>query len=293
MQVGIFIMNGVGGDLRGREPRWAWERCLALGRLAEDLGFDSLWAPDHLQNVFEHDDAPTFEALSLLTALAGVTRRVTLSPGVACVGFRNPALLLKMMTTLDVASNGRAELAIGAGWNADEYRGYGYDFPAAPERLRMLAEALEIITRMLQPGRATWAGASYRIDDVICEPKGVGARRLPLIVGGNGPKVTWRLAARFADELNLDGPKIADIAGWLPTIRQRCEEIGRDPATLRLSALIWWDGIARQERVEGLTQLRELGLTRIQSPIDGVLDSDEPLHAFAEDCRAAGCELLV
>src|SRR5437762_209494 len=114
MRVGIFIPNGVQGEFSGWDVGRAWERSLEIGRQAEALGFDSLWVPDHLQNIREQDDAPTFEPLLHLMALASVTRRVTLAPGVACVGFRNPALLVKMLTTLDSASGGRAELAIGA-----------------------------------------------------------------------------------------------------------------------------------------------------------------------------------
>jgi F420-dependent oxidoreductase-like protein len=292
LRAGIFIPNGITGELRGWDPRLAWERGLALGQLADDLGFDSLWVPDHMHNVVAADDAPTFEAFTQMAALAGVTSRVTLVPGVACVGFRNPALLAKMMTTLDVASNGRAECAIGAGWNEREWNGYGYGFPPARERLQLLREALEVITRMFQPGRATWTGERYRVENAICEPKGIQSPRLPIIVGGNGPNVTWRLAARYADELNLDEPSLDAIPGWLPTIRQRCEEIGRDPATLRLSALFSWNDAAGQQRIDGLARLAELGLTRIQSPIDGDLTNGEWLLSYAEDCRLAGVELL-
>jgi F420-dependent oxidoreductase-like protein len=292
VRVGLFIPNGIAGEFRGWDVRAAWKRSLEIARLAEQLGFDSLWVPDHLQNIIDNDGAPCFEAFTHLTALAEVTRRVTLAPGVACVGFRNPALLVKMLTTLDVASDGRAELAIGAGWNASEWTRYGYGFPPARERLAMLGEALEIITRMLQPGRPTWHGRHYRVNDVVCEPKGVQSPRLPLIVGGNGPNVTWRLAARYADELNLDAPKIEDIPSWLPTIHHRCEEIGRDPASLRLSALIHWRGVAGQQRVEALARMAELGLARMQSTLDLDPATDDELHALVADCRAAGCELL-
>lgn len=209
-----------------------------------------------------------------------------------CARFRNPALLAKMITTLDVASGGRAELGIGAGWNEWEWRGYGYGFPPTRERLELMRETLEVLTQMLEPGRATWHGERVHVEDVVCEPKGVQQPRIPIIVGGNGPNMTWRLAARFADELNLDGPEIDRIADWLPTIRQRCEEIARDPATLPVSAEMWWNGATGQERVEGLARLAELGLVRTHSNFAEAADSDEPIHSFADDCRAAGVELL-
>jgi F420-dependent oxidoreductase-like protein len=291
MRVGLYVPNGVQGEFRGWDPLRAWERSLEVGRLAETLGFESLRVPDHLQNVRAHDDAPTFEPFVHLTALARETGRVRLGPGVVCAGFRNPALLSKMAATLDVASGGRTELGIGAGWNEWEWRGYGYGFPPTAERLQRLREALEVVTRMLEPGRATWHGEQIHVEDAVCEPKGAQQPRIPIIVGGNGPKVTWRLAARFADELNLSDPTVDQIAEWLPVIRQRCEEIGRDPATLPVSAEMFWHGTTGGPRIETLQRVSQLGLVRIHSNFAESADSDEPLHAFAEDCRAAGLEL--
>src|SRR5207247_421762 len=119
------------------------------------------------------------------------------------------------------------------------------------ERLKLMEETLEVVTRAFAPGRATWRGARVGVDELVLEPEGVQRPRMRIIVGGNGPNVTWRLAARFADELNLNGPDIDDVAGWIPRIRQRCAEIGRDPDTLRVSALIWWQGVTGQPRVKG------------------------------------------
>jgi alkanesulfonate monooxygenase SsuD/methylene tetrahydromethanopterin reductase-like flavin-dependent oxidoreductase (luciferase family) len=293
MRMGLFVSNGIGGDWQDRDPVQMWNRALEIARLADSLGFDAVWVPDHLQNLREEIETPTAEAFMILTAIAGVTERVTLSPGVACVPFRNPALLMKMMATLDVASNGRAEIAVGAGWHEPEFEGYGYGFPSAKVRLAMLREGLEIITRMQQPGRPSFEGEHFRINEVICAPKSVTQPRMPVIIGGNGQKVTWRLAAKYADELNLDGPTVDQIEEWLPIVRQRCEEIDRDPATLPVSALHFWRGVKGQERVEALQRMKEAGMHRLQSGNDrATLDSDEPLHELAEDCRAAGVELL-
>jgi alkanesulfonate monooxygenase SsuD/methylene tetrahydromethanopterin reductase-like flavin-dependent oxidoreductase (luciferase family) len=283
--------NGVQGEFAGWDPKRAWERSLQIGELGERLGFDAVWVPDHLQNIRRQDDAPTFESFIHLAALAGRTRRVRLGQGVICAGFRNPALLAKMAATLDVASGGRAELAIGAGWNEWEYAGFGYAFPPVRVRLKLMEETLEIVTRALAPGRTTWHGDQVQVDGLILEPKGLHPARMRIVVGGNGPKVTWRLAARYADELNLDGPEVGDVASWMPRIRQRCEEIGRDPETLLVSALIWWRGVTGQPRVEGLQQLAAVGLACVHSDFSEAVDSDEPIQAFAEDCRAAGVEL--
>ena len=154
---------------------------------------------------------------------------------VVCTGFRNPALTAKMSSTLDVISNGRFELGIGAGWKEDEWIAYGYGFPPLRERLAVLADHLEIIRRMLEPGRASYEGRYARVDGAINVPKGIQQPRLPIIVGGNGQNVTFRLAARFAEELNLVFLDPAEVGEHMAVARQRCEEEGRDPATLRLS----------------------------------------------------------
>ena len=291
MKVGVTILSGLVGEFGGWEPSRAWERAVAMGQEAERLGFSYAWVPDHLRVVRGPEDGPTFEAFTLLSALASATKRIRLGPGVACAAFRNPALLAKMAMTLDVASNGRVDLALGAGWHEGEWRGYGYGYPPPRERLAILRETLEIVTRMQAPGPVTWHGERFHIDNVIAEPKGAGPSRIPIIVGGNGQNVTWRLAARYADELNLDGPEVEEIRSWLPIIRHRCEEIERDPATLDLSAEIWWNGSTGDERVDRLGRIADLGLKRIHSHFREAAESDEPLNAFAEDCKAAGVEL--
>ena len=120
MKVGITILSGLVGEYVGWEPTRAWDRAVEMGRVAERLGFSYAWVPDHLQVVRGPADGPTFEAFTLLSAIAAETHRIRLGPGVACAAFRNPALLVKMAMTLDVASNGRVDLAMGAGWHEGE-----------------------------------------------------------------------------------------------------------------------------------------------------------------------------
>jgi alkanesulfonate monooxygenase SsuD/methylene tetrahydromethanopterin reductase-like flavin-dependent oxidoreductase (luciferase family) len=293
MHIGLFVSNGIGADWAGRDPQKSWNRSLEISRLADELGFESIWVPDHLQSIREGADGPTVEAMMHLAAIAGVTRRVNLSTGVACVSFRNPALLTKMFSTLDVASGGRAEIAIGAGWNEPEWTAYGYPFPSAKERLARLRESLEVIKEMLEPGTSSYKGERYEITDLEMNPLSIRRPRMPIIVGGNGQRVTWRLAAKYADELNLDGPTLDVIPEWMSIVRDRCEEIGRDPASLNVSALIFWRGAKGPERVEALQKMSEFGLSRIHSGSEvESLDSDEPLHALIEDCKQAGVELL-
>ena len=267
MEIGIIVPQGWTGEYAGWEPRTAWRRSLEVGDAAERIGFESLWAFDHMHTTPDPTDEITFESHTLLSALAARTRNVRLGHIVACAGYRNPALLAKMISTLDVASDGRAELGIGAGWKRDEWEAYGYGFPSTRERLALLGDALEVVGRMLRPGRATWDGERARVRGAINEPRGVQEPSIPIMVGGNGPEVTWRLAARHADELNLDAMPPADVAAAIPLIRARCEEIERDPASLRLSVHVWWEHMPHE--VEAMADLlaayAELGVTRIQT----------------------------
>ena len=152
---------------------------------------------------------------------------------------------------------------------------------------------LEIATRMLGSERTTFEGSWASAINAPAEPKGYPGHQIPIVVGGNGQNVTWRLAAKYADELNLDGPTVDEVRAWLPIIRERCAEIDRDPATLRVTAQMWWNrpGTQDRSRVEQLQELRELGLSHVFSDLPGASDSDDPFLVFADDCRAAGYEL--
>jgi F420-dependent oxidoreductase-like protein len=293
MDVGVIVPQGWTGEYDGWEASAAWARTVAVARQAERLGFESIWVFDHFQTVPEPTDELTFESFSVLAALAALTDRVRLGHLVICTAFRNPALTAKMMGTLDVISGGRMVLGIGAGWKEDEWRAYGYGFPDTKTRLAMLGDHLEVITRMLGPGHATYAGTHASVTDAINLPRGLQQPRVPIMVGGNGPNVTWRLAARHADELNLDWLSPDEIRAALPVIHSRCEEIGRDPATLRLSVNIGRDvfKIAGPGRAELLAAYRDLGIVRVMGLIQASASSDEVLESLAADVRASGAML--
>jgi F420-dependent oxidoreductase-like protein len=293
VKVGILVPQGWVGEYDGWDPRRAWERTVAVARQAERLGFESIWLFDHFHTVPRPTDEITFESFASLSALAMATSRVRLGHLVICTGYRNPALTAKMISTMDVISGGRMELGIGAGWKRDEWEAYGYGFPDTKERLAILREHLEVITAMLGPGHATYEGERARVRDAINVPKPLQRPRVPIMVGGNGPNVTWRLAARYADELNLDGMTPPEAAAAMPVIHSRCEEIGRDPASLRVSCHIFWEDMQRsgRERVDLLAAYRDAGMERMQTLIRASAESDEALESFAEDCRAAGAAL--
>ena len=291
----MVVPQGWTGEYDGWEPRRAWERTLAVARQAERLGFESLWVFDHFQTDPDPADELTFESFATLAALAASTDRVRLDHVVICTAFRNPALTAKMIGTMDVISGGRMELGIGAGWKEDEWRAYGYGFPDTKTRLATLADHLEVITRMLAPERATFEGTYASVTDAINVPRGLQQPRVPVMVGGNGPKVTWRLAARFADELNVDWLTPDEVRQALPVIGARCEEIGRDPATLRLSVNIsrYVFSEAGTARVELLAAYGEAGVDRVMGLLQESALSDEPLESLAADATAAGCHMAV
>jgi len=293
MDVGVMVPQGWKGEYDGWNAVDAWANAVALTRQAEALGFESAWVFDHFTTVPDPKDEITFESFTMLGALAGATTRLRLGHMVICTGFRNPALTAKMASTLDVISSGRFELGIGAGWKEDEWVAYGYGFPSLRERLAALADHLEIIRRMLEPGRATYDGRHARVAGAINVPKGVQQPRIPIIVGGNGQNVTARLAARYAEELNLVFLEPAAVAEHMAVARQRCEEEGRDPATLRIS-LYCRDGDVRavgQERVDRLGEFAAVGLDRLVAFPSRWDASEDGLARFAEDVRTAGLPL--
>jgi F420-dependent oxidoreductase-like protein len=295
MKLGAIVPQGWTGEYDGWDPLDAWRRTTEVAQQAERLGFESVWLFDHVHTVPEPRDEITFESFTSLSALAALTERVRLGHIVICTAFRNPALTAKMISTMDSISGGRMELGIGAGWKRDEWLAYGYGFPDTKARLARLREDLEVITRMLAGDRhehATFEGEFSTVRDAINVPKPIQRPRVPIMVGGNGPEVTWRLAARFADELNLDGLTPDETAEALPVIASRCEEIGRDPASLAVSVHLWWEDWreAGQARTDLLAAYRELGISRIMGMARDCVDGDDALESLVEDATAAGIE---
>ena len=293
MRVGIIVPQGWTGEYDGWDPARAWARSVAVAHEADALGFDSIWLFDHVQTEPEPTDEITFEAFVGLTALAVETSRVRLGHLVLCAGYRNPALVAKMIATLDVVSGGRAELGLGAGWKQDEYEAYGWGFPPLRERMESLEDTLEITTRMLGPDRATYVGPMARVEDAINVPRGLQHPRVPILVGGNGPNRTWRLAARYADELNLDWFTPEEVAEARPVIDSRCDEVGRSPRTLRLSVNIGrpQSEPEGQPRVDLLRAYADAGVDRVMTLVRASAADEGALERFAEDCAKAGCSL--
>jgi alkanesulfonate monooxygenase SsuD/methylene tetrahydromethanopterin reductase-like flavin-dependent oxidoreductase (luciferase family) len=284
------LPQGCDREYLGLTPDQAWRRTIEVAQLCEEAGFESLWINDHFQVDPPVVEAPIFEPFVELAGLAMVTHRARLGHLVLAAAYRNPALTAKAISSLDVISGGRAVLGIGAGWKEDEWIAYGYGFPDARTRLAIFRDHLEVISRMLAPGRATYRGQHAHVIDAVHEPKGAHGP-VPILIGGNGPNVTWRLAARFADELNLDALMPTQVAAALPVIRGRCEEIDRDPTTLKVSVYLWGppaDVRPGRERVERLLEYAELGLDT--AIVQGYMGTTDPaaLDSLIRDCQATG-----
>jgi F420-dependent oxidoreductase-like protein len=210
---------------------------IAQAQEAEAAGFDSVFVMDHFYQLpgLGTPDQPMLEAYTALGGLASATERVQLGTLVTGNTYRNPTLLAKAITTLDVISQGRAILGIGTGWFELEHDSLGFEFGTFTDRFNKLDEALQIILPMIKGERPTFSGKYYRANEAMAEPR--FRDHIPLMIGGSGEKKTIPLAARQFDHLNL-------IAGFdeLPrkvqVVKERCEEIGRDPATLETSMLV-------------------------------------------------------
>lgn len=207
---------------------------------AETAGFDSVWVMDHLEQLpmLGGVDHPILEGYTTLAALAGRTSRVQLGTLVTGVTYRNPALLAKMVTSLDVISGGRAILGIGAAWFEAEHDAYGYGalLPAG-ERLDRLDEAVQICRLMFAQDKPSFEGKHYRIDEARNLPKPLSAGGPPIMIGGGGEKRTLRLVAQYADMCNVSMTTPAMVRHKVDVLEKHCGEVGRDPGEIVKTAL--------------------------------------------------------
>ncbi len=247
MDYGIIVPQGWRLDLVDiPDPIEAYEAMTRVALEAESLGFHSIWLYDHLHTIPPPRHEVTFECWSSTAALARDTKRVRIGQMVTCNSYRNPALLAKMASTVDVLSHGRLVLGIGAGWYRHEYRAYGYTYPATRERLQRLGEAVQVILAMWTQDEAIFDGTYYQVRGAINLPRGVQKPHIPLLIGGEGEKVTLRLVAQYSDACNVGGD-IANIKHKFAVLKQHCEELGRDYNGIRRTTLIDYCAIAETE----------------------------------------------
>ncbi len=236
MRFGIFVPQGWRMDLAGIDPAQHWGVMAGLARRADAYHeWESIWVYDHFHTVPIPTEDATHEAWTLMAAFAGVTGRVRLGQMCTCMAYRNPAYLAKVAATVDIVSEGRVEMGIGAGWYEHEWRAYGYGFPSAGERLARLREGVEIFRQAWTTGTATYAGTHYQADGARCYPRplqgtsapGSARNGIPMWIAGGGEKKTLRIAAEYADYTNFDGSP-EGFAAKSAVLRGHCADIGRD-----------------------------------------------------------------
>ncbi len=235
--------------------RTDWPSLQRIGRRADELGYDSLWTWDHLYPIQGDWRGPIFEGYMILAGWAGVTSRVTLGLMVGANTFRNPALVVKLVTTLDHMSDGRAILGIGGAWFEREHEAFGIDFGSGfGERLDWLDEAVELMRDMLREEDATARGPHYRTRHVRNDPPPIQAR-LPILIGGSGERKTLRTVAKYADAWNTH-PDLEFARHKDEVLREHCQAVGRDEAeierTLGLGLVVIRDDMDAARRVEAV-----------------------------------------
>jgi F420-dependent oxidoreductase-like protein len=224
-------------DLAGIEPDQHWGVMAGLAERAEMTRlWESVWVYDHFHTVPIPSQEATHEAWTLMAALAAVTSRVRLGQMCSCMGYRNPAYLAKVAATVDIISEGRLEMGIGAGWYEHEWRAFGVrggDFPSAGDRLGMLEEGVQIFRDMWTKGSATLNGRHYQVDGAICAPRplqgttqpGSQDNGIPLWIAGGGEKKTLRIAAQYADYTNFSAVEFEHKSAVLA---DHCAQVGRE-----------------------------------------------------------------
>lgn len=221
-----------GLQLWSQQTDWPGFRDSALA--AEEAGWDSVWTWDHLNAIFGPWEQPILEGWSVLSALGPLTTRIRLGLMVGANTFRNPGLTAKLATTLDHVSGGRAVLGIGGAWFEREHDAFGIDFGTGfGDRLDRLDESVMLMRRLLDGERFSHDGRYYQLHDALCEPRPI-QKRLPILVGGSGPRKTLRTVARRADGWNTSGT-LEEVRSHVDILAEHCDDVGRDIATIEKS----------------------------------------------------------
>jgi F420-dependent oxidoreductase-like protein len=274
-----------------------FDRIIEIAQAAEGSGFDSFWVMDHYHQIghIGPPSDPMLEAYTLLGAVAARTSRVTLGAMVTGVTYRNPAFLAKVVTTLDIVSSGRAILGIGAAWNEEESRAYGYDWPSTAERFERLEDALQICRAMFTQPRSTFHGTRHHIAGAYNDPQPVQPGGPKILIGGGGEKKTLRLVARYADACNLFaflGPD--GLRRKLDVLRNHCDKEKRDFGAIEKTTLgTAWLAPGRQSAADLIKTCRDLAAVGIDQAIFNLPNAHEiaPLETFGKEIIPAAAQL--
>jgi F420-dependent oxidoreductase-like protein len=230
---GVFIPQGWKMELAGVEGAAAqWKTAVDIATLAEDLGYDSIWVYDHFHNVPKPAHEAVFECWTTIAAISQRTSRIRLGQMVGCNSYRNPGLLAKITSTVDVISGGRLDWGIGAGWYESEYKGYGYEFAKPSDRIGMLKETVEIVKSMWTNAETTYDGKFYKMSRAQCDPKPLQQPTPPVWIGGGGEQLTLKVVAQHADVSNF-GSSLEEFVKKRSILQTHCAAIGRDEDSIR------------------------------------------------------------
>jgi F420-dependent oxidoreductase-like protein len=262
-----------------------WADMLAVWQAADDIEvFESGWTFDHFYPIFSDSTGPCLEGWTTLTALAQATTRLRMGTLVTGIHYRHPAVLANMVTTVDIISNGRLELGIGAGWNEEESGAYGIELGSAKDRSDRFEEACEILVGLMTQETTSFQGRFFTLDNARNEPKGPQKPHVPICIGGSGEKRTLKTAARFAQHWNFVGGTPEEFARKRDVLHAHCGDIGRDPTEILLSShlLFGGDPAATAAQAAAMADVGcQLGIVYLQPPLSpSVL---EPLAAALSD----------
>ena len=315
LRFGTFVPQGWRLDLMEiADPVEKYEAMTRVAKAVDAMPvYDSIWVYDHFHTVPRIEQEAVFECWTITAALARDTERVKVGQMVTCLGYRNPALLAKIASTVDVLSHGRLYCGIGAGWYEHEWKAYGYGFPETRDRMRAFREATQIIVKMWTEETPTFEGEYYHINGPINEPRGVQKPYPSLWIGGGVEQITLKLVAQYGNACNVGGPP-EQISHKLDVLRGHCEKVGRnyddiirssnanivflkpgqDPeqATEKVRATFGWsyEELTKQamvgtpdQIVERLRAVTDTGVNYLITYFPRIAYDQEALHIFAEE----------
>jgi F420-dependent oxidoreductase-like protein len=229
---GVFMPQGWKMELSSIDGAAnKWQTAVDIAIRAEELGYDSLWVYDHFHNVPRPAHEAVFECWTTMAAISQRTHRIRLGQMVGCNSYRQPSVLAKITSTIDVISGGRLDWGIGAGWYENEYRGYGFDFPRPKDRIGMLEESVQIVRSMWTQTETNFDGKYYKVQRANCDPKPLQSPHPPIWIGGGGEQLTLRVVAKYADYSNFGG-RPEEWARKREILKGHCAAVGRDEDTI-------------------------------------------------------------